>query len=67
MKQVTIDIESLASPSYDSFDDMLRYYTSGDGRQYVQDGLTIEEVVDDIRHVLRRIADEIEERERRHV
>ena len=57
MEKVTVELESLVPQEYDSFDEMLAYFNGGNGNQYKEDRLRVEEVVAEIQHILRVIAE----------
>lgn len=57
MEKVTVELKSLVPPTYDSFDEMLAYFNGGNGNQYKDDRLRVDEVVSEIQHILRAIAE----------
>jgi len=57
MPKVIVDLTEIVPPTYASFDEMLAYFNGGSGQQYKEDRLRIDEVVAEIQHILRAVAD----------
>lgn len=57
MEKVTVNVEDLVPPDYDSFDEMVRYFVGGNGSQWKEDRLRVDEAVAELQHILRVLSE----------